>query len=109
MSDVEIYRRIGGRKVEKVFAMTGEVQAGLDKAAYRIATKATANLENEDIHPYSEGYSFITIGRGKVDRGVILNDPDPNEAAWAIEKGTKRSRGINALVAGLMAANMNGG
>lgn len=107
MSNVEIYRRIGGRKVEKVLAMTGTVQAALDKAAFRIAAEATASLENKDIHPYSEGKSFITIGRGKVDRGVILNDPDGD--AWAIEKGTKRSRGINALVAGLMSANVKGG
>lgn len=92
MARIELYRGL-----EKRCALTDTVQAALDRVSYEIATLATADLEDKFTHHYSENKSFITIGRGKVDRGIILNDPDSPDAPWAIEMGTRRSKGIHVL------------
>lgn len=81
MADVVIYKFTPS--MYRKLAHMPEVQAGLDATAYRLSVQATARLKG----PYSEGYSYITIGSGMVDRAVIVNDPDTpgNEpAAWQI-------------------------
>ena len=74
MSNVILYKGM-----EKTVAYT-EVVAALEKAARQIAMKAQADLSNKAAHPYSRGYSYVSMAHGHLDRYVTLTDRDPDNA-----------------------------
>lgn len=91
MSDVEIYRRVNGRKLEKFMAVNPAVQRTLDVTAIRAARRAEAllqvrskNRRGEDLWGKGPtGRVSVEVDKGKVDTWVILEARD----AMAIEFG----------------------
>ena len=92
MSNVILYNGM-----EKTVAYTEVVGAALEKAARQIAMKAQADLGNKAAHPYSRGYSYVSMAHGHLDRYVTLTDRDPDDAPWLIAAG-KRSGGKLAIL-----------
>ena len=85
------------QNLEKTCAHTEVVGAALEKAARQVAAKAQADLNNKAAHPYSRGYSYVSMTRGRLDRYVILTDRDEDQAPWMIGAG-KRSGGKIAIL-----------
>ena len=105
MSDVEIFHRVNGYKLEKFIGLLPGPQAALARIAGTMAAAATAQLT---LHK-AEGHSRIDVADGKVDKYVTLDDTRGLRAALSIEYGRKRkrpSRGVHALAAGLAAARL---
>ena len=100
----EVFKRVGGRKVEKIIAMTDDAQSGLSLEVYKRANKANAVLRAHR----DSGVSQIKIENGKVDRFVVLTDERGLGAANAIEygrpEGTRSSWGPMEGVAPLHTA-----
>lgn len=78
-----VYKRFQGKQFEKGLAMFAPVQAMLGYATSGIAAKAKGNLA---AHRH-DGHSYIEIGKGRIDRYVILNDTRGQAAAMSIEMG----------------------
>lgn len=94
MSSVHIYQRVRGLKIEKFLALRPGVQGALSVQAAKMAMEAKSTLARHR----DEGHSRINITKGKrTDWYVNLDDTRGQRAAWAIENGTYRSRGVSAL------------
>lgn len=81
-----VYGRIKGQQIEKVVAMTREVQDKLDEEVLIAFAKAEARLQ---AHRHS-GNALLTVDEGKVDRYLSLEDPPASSspgAAMSIEFG----------------------
>jgi hypothetical protein len=79
----EIYRRVGGRKLEKVLAVNEGVQAELEVRTFEIAARAEALLAEHRL----EGHAEITVEEGDVDKYVVLSDDRGDKGAMSIEYG----------------------
>lgn len=78
-----VYRKIGGRKMEKVIAVNDGVQYALEVRAFQIGVRAEQNLLNHR----QDGHARIDIEEGDVDLYVVLNDERGMDAAMSIEFG----------------------
>lgn len=93
----QVYKRVGGRKIEKVIALHKDVQDGLDRHALRMGGTAEALLAG---HRH-EGHARIEVDEGDVDRYVVLSDERGQKAAMSIEFGRRPDEDGNGGMEGL--------
>lgn len=80
----EIFRRVNGRKIEKVIALTREAQTEVDNKALYGAMTAEGFL---NAAKKRTGTSSIEVEKGDVDSYVVLDDTRGLGAALSIEYG----------------------
>lgn len=79
----QVYKRVGGRKIEKVIAVHATVQDRLDTEILQAATRAEAGLARHR----KTGQAKIEVDEGRVDRYLVLVDEAGAGAAMSIELG----------------------
>jgi len=79
----EVYKNMGGRKMEKALAVMDGVQDELDARTFEIAVRAEELL----LQHRQEGHATIEVEEGRVDHYVILSDERGQKAALSIEYG----------------------
>jgi hypothetical protein len=79
----EVYRRIGGRVIQKYLALEPGVQEEMAKRAFEIEARAEQLL----LEHREEGHAQIEIEHGNVDWYVVLSDERGDKAALSIEYG----------------------
>lgn len=79
----EVYRKVGGKKIEKVIALHKDAQDSLERHALTAGMKAEAKLAQ---HRH-DGHARIVVEEADVDRWVILDDERGLAAAMSIEYG----------------------
>ncbi len=101
----EVFKRAGGKKLEKFLALNEVVQDELEDSMNQIAGRASALLA---MHRFDD-HAAIETARGKVDRYVTLTDERGQKAAMSIEYGrqpSERDRGMDGLFILHQAANL---
>lgn len=81
----QVYRRVNGRKLTEVIALTETAQRAVDDEAIFRAQIAAGLLESEP--KVRTGTSEITLDKGKIDAYVVLDDTRGLQAALSIEYG----------------------
>jgi hypothetical protein len=93
----QVYKRIKGRKIEKVMALQEDVQDALDRESFRMAVKAEHLL----LAHRHEGHARIELDEGRIDRYVVLSDERGLKAAMSIEYGRRPDDEGNGGMEGL--------
>ncbi|GAB3830202.1 DUF5403 family protein [Kribbella italica] len=93
----EVYRTLGGRKVEKALAILPEVQRELEERTLQVAGRAEAGLAEH----HHDGDAEIDIEDGGVDWYVVLSDERGQLAALSIEFGREPYEKDGELVGGM--------
>lgn len=91
--DVEIYKTIRGKKLEKYIAYMEPVNNEMRTNAYEIGATARAILAAHR----DQGHSEIVVEKGKLDYYVSLDDTRGHMAAAAIEFGRGSRAGDEGL------------
>ncbi len=94
----EVYRTLGGRKVEKALALLPEVQDELEDRTLEVAGRAEAILAEH----HHDGDAYIDIEDGRVDWYVVLSDERGQAAALSIEFGREGHRNDDGELVGQM-------
>lgn len=76
-----IYGRVNGMQIQKLVALTREVQLALDEEVLKGHARAEAKLARHR----KTGKTTVSVDEGKVDRYLVLENP--GGSAMAIEKG----------------------
>jgi len=79
----EIYKSVGGRKLEKAIAITEEVQNELEAILFEMQARASVDL----VEHRHDGHAQIEIDHGDVDWYLTLSDERGQKAALSIEFG----------------------
>lgn len=81
-----VFKKVNGRKITKVIALTSEAQNAIDDKALFAAQNAEGYLLAARVRT---GTSYISVEKGDVDSYVVLDDTRGLDAALSIEFGRR--------------------
>ncbi|MFC4334085.1 DUF5403 family protein [Salininema proteolyticum] len=88
MSEPELYKAIGGKKLEKYIAYLPGVGEAMDSHVFEAKARADAEL----VEHRFQGHARVFTKKAKLDRYLVLDDSRGLDAAMSIEFGRKESR-----------------
>lgn len=100
MNDVEVFKAVDGRKLEKFIATMPGVQASRRRAAAALGAVAKAEhagYVRKNPREAGDAGSSIEVVHGPVDSFIVLNDERSDRAAYQVE------RNVRALAAAALA------